>query len=191
MATRRRRPRRRKYSRRRRLVRLAPKPRMKTLPVHGALTLAPSSATTVAATQALKLNESNDCMVVGINGELDVGIFHGSADQSVEVVLAFCTPLKDATTDPKNAVEAFDPFDDANWQAPAAIRGFNVVHLHRLANSHPAGAANAVYTLRRRFKRRFKRFFQENRSGYLALWASGNANVRMTFNAGVKYVVND
>lgn len=178
----------RRYTRRKKL----PAVRERRTAFTEILKLTPAGTTTVSTTADVPSPQSDDDLVsiVGMNGMFQLGIFHGAADQDCEVMLCLATPLADADSGLSDAVvKAFDPFQESNWQQPAVIRGFNVVKLHRLANAHPAGAPNTLYTFNRRLTRRFKRVVNPNRQIMLAMYARGNANVKAVADGALKWVI--
>jgi len=183
--------RRRKTSRTRsRTARQAPAPRARRQPALGVLKVAQSGSTTGSVSADINFEDASELIALtGANGSFQASIFHGAADQSLELIVALATPLSGAKAGLTDAeTKSFDPFDTSAWNDPAAVRGFNIVRLHRLANAHPVGAPNMVYSFNRSFKRRFRRIMDPNRSARLVIYARGNGNVSVAYDVGIRYV---
>lgn len=179
--------------------RLAPAPREKRIPFTGLfdVTVPDPAGNPAYGTYAHMIQNrenSKDAMLVGINGTCAIGCYMAmnGAARGVDVVVALCTPFRDAVADNVTATfSAFNPFDDSNWQLPAEVRGFNVVRFRRLAFSQPGAAAGMLHTRNLRLTRRFKRFLTANRNAHLVVWVQGAKDVRLSlqYDASLKYVV--
>jgi len=171
-----------------------PAPREKRRPATGVLKLAPADST---VNNKVKIGfedatPSQPLALTGANGSFQASIFHGKAGEDVELVVALLTAIpgnETSDSDFETAIGAFDPFDDDDRQAPPSSRGFNMVRLHRLANAHPDGAPNMVYSFNRRMKRRFRRILRDGNPAYFAVWAKGSGNISVAYDFAVKYVV--
>lgn len=195
----RRRTRRRRAGRKRRFSRtrrLAPKPIEQTAALTGVLKVAADGSGVKHNAVTIDIDPltgaGQDIALVRANGSYQASVFHGASGEDMEMVLALCTPDRRAQTDFTDAqLAAFNPFEKPDPLADARARGFNIVRLHRLANAHPAGAANMVYTFNRRFTRRFRRVMNPNRSAALVVWVQGKGTLALAFDAGLRYVRND
>lgn len=190
-------PRRRRRTRRRTkrsYRKRAPSPVRETQPFTASLQITPNSDTTpVVATKKIEFAGagSNDLAIIGIRGSMQASIYHGSAGEHQELAIVICTPSREqGGEDIGTKLSTFDPFSTDVLEKPIE-RGFNIVRVHRLANAHPTGAPNMVYTFNRRFTRSFRRVMNASAPLYVAVYGLGKGNTAIVLDGGIKFVRND